>query len=63
VRRTQVHWPIYPKKFTISNVDGRPGYADTLIGWKTDPFCFGFFPQNDSIPPLCYRSQDSTGKW
>jgi len=60
---TTVHWPIYPKKFTISNVDGRPGYADTLIGWKTDPFCFGFFPQNDSIPPLCYRSQDSTGKW
>jgi len=58
-----VHKPLYPKKFTISSVDGRPGYSDTLIGWKTDPFCFGFFPQNDSIPPLCYRSQDSTGKW
>ena len=35
----------------------------TVIGWKTDPFCFSFFPQNDSIPTLCYRSQDSTGKW
>ena len=58
-----VHWPLYPKKFTISDVDGRPGYSDTLIGWKTDPFCFSFFPQNDSIPALCYRSQDSTGKW
>jgi len=58
-----VHWPIYPKKFTVLPVDGRPGYSDTLIGWKTDPFCFSFFPQNDSIPPLCYRSQDSTGKW
>jgi hypothetical protein len=58
-----VHWPLYPKKFTISDVDGRPGYSDTLIGWKTDPFCFSFFPQNDSIPTLCYRSQDSTGKW
>jgi len=58
-----VHWPVYPKKFTISRVDGRPGYSDTLIGWKTDPFCFGFFPQNDSIPPLCYRSQDAIGKW
>jgi len=58
-----VHWPLYPKKFTVLPVDGRPGYSDTLIGWKTDPFCFAFFPQNDSIPPLCYRSQDSTGKW
>jgi len=44
-------------------LEGRPGYSDTLIGWKTDPFCFSFFPQNDSIPTLCYRSQDSTGKW
>lgn len=68
VNMSTVHWPIYPKQFTVSTIQdgspkGRPGYSDTLIGWKTDPFCFSFFPQNDSIPPLCYRSQDSTGKW
>jgi hypothetical protein len=63
VDNSTVHWPLYPKQFTITDVDGRPGYSDTLIGWKTDPFCFSFFPQNDSIPPLCYRSQDATGKW
>jgi len=62
-QNTTVHWPLYPKQFTISEVNGRPGYSDTLIGWKTDPFCFSFFPQNDSIPTLCYRSQDATGKW
>lgn len=56
--------PIYPKQFTVRRKDGRAGgYSDTLIGWKTDPFCFGFFPQNDSIRPLCYRSEDSTVKY
>eukprot|EP00435_Cladocopium_sp_Y103_P040150 s1132_g10.t2 len=41
--------PLYPKQFTIKRKDGKQGgYSDTLIGWKTDPFCFGFFPQNDS---------------
>jgi len=56
--------PIYPKKFTVQRKDGKQGgYSDTLIGWKTDPFCFGFFPQNDSIKPLCYRSEDSTIKY
>mmetsp|Transcript_76094 Transcript_76094/g.200410 ORF Transcript_76094/g.200410 Transcript_76094/m.200410 type:complete len:557 (+) Transcript_76094:1-1671(+) len=56
--------PLYPKAFTVKRKDGKQGgYSDTLIGWKTDPFCFGFFPQNDSIPPLCYRSEDSLVKY
>jgi hypothetical protein len=56
--------PLYPKKFTVKRKDGKQGgYSDTLIGWKTDPFCFGFFPQNDSIKPLCYRSEDSLVKY
>merc|ERR1719161_560226 len=56
--------PLYPKAFTVRRKDGKQGgYSDTLIGWKTDPFCFGFFPQNDSIKPLCYRSEDSTIKY
>eukprot|EP00440_Ansanella_granifera_P011905 gb/GFBE01012938.1/.p1 GENE.gb/GFBE01012938.1/~~gb/GFBE01012938.1/.p1 ORF type:complete len:545 (+),score=134.79 gb/GFBE01012938.1/:1-1635(+) len=55
---------LYPKQFTVKRKDGaQGGYSDTLIGWKTDPFCFGFFPQNDSIKPLCYRSQDSYAKY
>jgi len=56
--------PIYPRAFTVKRTDGKQGgYSDTLIGWKTDPFCFGFFPQNDSIKPLCYRSEDSLVKY
>jgi hypothetical protein len=56
--------PLYPKTFTVQRKDGKQGgYSDTLIGWKTDPFCFGFFPQNDSIKPLCYRSEDSLIKY
>merc|ERR1712232_892947 len=56
--------PLYPKAFTVQRKDGKQGgYSDTLIGWKTDPFCFGFFPQNDSIQPLCYRSEDSLVKY
>jgi len=56
--------PIYPRAFTVKRKDGKQGgYSDTLIGWKTDPFCFGFFPQNDSIKPLCYRSEDSLVKY
>jgi len=56
--------PIYPKQFTVKRKDGKQGgYSDTLIGWKTDPFCLGFFPQNDSIKELCYRSEDSTVKY
>jgi len=56
--------PIYPKQFTVKRKDGKDGgYSDTLIGWKTDPFCFGFFPQNDSVKPLCYRSETSSVKY
>lgn len=56
--------PLYPKAWTVKRKDGQQGgYSDTLIGWKTDPFCFGFFPQNDSIKPLCYRSQDAYAKY
>jgi len=56
--------PLYPKTFTVKRKDGKAGgYSDTLIGWKTDPFCFGFFPQNDSIKPMCYRSEESTVKY
>jgi len=56
--------PLYPKQFTVKRKDGKQGgYSDTLIGWKTDPFCFGFFPQNDSHGKLCYRSEDSTVKY
>eukprot|EP00928_Gymnodinium_smaydae_P001923 TRINITY_DN1068_c0_g1_i1.p1 TRINITY_DN1068_c0_g1~~TRINITY_DN1068_c0_g1_i1.p1 ORF type:complete len:561 (-),score=109.03 TRINITY_DN1068_c0_g1_i1:126-1757(-) len=56
--------PLYPKKFTIKRKDGKAGgYSDTLIGWKTDPFCFGFFPQNDSHGELCYRSEEATAKY
>jgi len=64
VNKSTVAPPIYPKQFTVRRKNGKQGgYSDTLIGWKTDPFCFGFFPQNDSIKPLCYRSEDSTVKY
>lgn len=64
VNMSTVAPPLYPKTFTVRRKDGQQGgYSDTLIGWKTDPFCFGFFPQNDSIKPLCYRSEDSTVKY
>ena len=36
---------------------------EALRGWKTDPFCFGFFPQNDSSKPMCYRSEDALVKY
>merc|ERR1719464_1517311 len=64
VNKSTVAPPIYPKQFTVRRKNGKQGgYSDTLIGWKTDPFCFGFCPQNDSIKPLCYRSEDSTVKY
>mmetsp|Transcript_41600 Transcript_41600/g.77447 ORF Transcript_41600/g.77447 Transcript_41600/m.77447 type:complete len:559 (-) Transcript_41600:181-1857(-) len=64
VNMSTVAPPLYPKSFTVQRKDGKPGgYSDTLIGWKTDPFCFGFFPQNDSIKPLCYRDEDSLIKY
>jgi len=64
VDQRTVTQPLYPKVFTVKRKNGKQGgYSDTLIGWKTDPFCFGFFPQNDSIPTLCYRSEDSLVKY
>jgi hypothetical protein len=64
VNASTVAPPLYPKTFTVRRKDGKQGgYSDTLIGWKTDPFCFGFFPQNDSIPELCYRSEDANVKY
>merc|ERR1712232_1070793 len=64
VNMSTVAPPLYPKRFTVRRKDGKQGgYSDTLIGWKKDPFCLGFFPQNDSIPELCYRSEDSTVKY
>mmetsp|Transcript_63631 Transcript_63631/g.205022 ORF Transcript_63631/g.205022 Transcript_63631/m.205022 type:complete len:551 (+) Transcript_63631:63-1715(+) len=64
VNMSTVAPPLYPKAFTVKLKDGKQGgYSDTLIGWKTDPFCFGFFPQNDSIKELCYRSQDAYAKY
>jgi hypothetical protein len=64
VNMSTVAPPLYPKAFTVKRKDGKQGgYSDTLIGWKTDPFCFGFFPQNDSVKELCYRSEDSTVKY
>lgn len=64
VNRSTVAPPLYPKVFTVKRKDGKQGgYSDTLIGWQTDPFCFSFFPQNDSIPKLCYRSQDAYVKY
>eukprot|EP00929_Paragymnodinium_shiwhaense_P021486 TRINITY_DN14005_c0_g1_i1.p1 TRINITY_DN14005_c0_g1~~TRINITY_DN14005_c0_g1_i1.p1 ORF type:complete len:545 (+),score=134.96 TRINITY_DN14005_c0_g1_i1:59-1693(+) len=64
VNMSTVAPPLYSKQFTVRRKDGKQGgYSDTLIGWKTDPFCLSFFPQNDSIKPLCYRSEDSTVKY
>jgi hypothetical protein len=42
-------------KFTIEND------RFTMIGKKTDPFCFSFFPSNNSMGNQCYRRQ--TGKF
>merc|ERR1712216_646365 len=64
VNMSTVAPPLYPKAFTVRRKDGKQGgYSDTLIGWKTEPFCFGFFPQNDSAKELCYRSEDATVKY
>lgn len=64
VNMSTVAPPLYPKAFTVRRKDGKQGgYSDTLIGWKRDPFCLSFFPQNDSIQPLCYRSEDGYVKY
>jgi hypothetical protein len=64
VDKSTVAPPLYPKRWTVQRKDGKKGgYSDTLIGWEVMNSCFSFFPQNDSIGPLCYRSQESIGKW
>jgi len=49
--------PIYPKVFTNNK------YKDVLIGRKTDPFCFKFFPENNSSGVECYRAEDGIVKY
>jgi len=53
----QPGWAMMGKngKFTIDND------RFTMIGKKTDPFCFSFFPSNNSVGNQCYRRQ--TGKF
>lgn len=64
VDKSTVAPPVYPKKFTVKRKDGRRGgYSDTLIGWQVMNSCFSFFPQNDSIGPLCYRSEEGIAKY
>lgn len=41
-------------KFTVKND------RFTMIGKKTDPFCFKFFPSNNSVGTQCYRRQTGT---
>jgi len=56
--------PLYPKRFTVKRKDGKKGgHSDTLIGWEVMDSCFSFFPQNDSIGPLCYRSEEALVKY
>jgi len=57
VDKSTVAPPIYPKKFTSN------GYKDVLIGRKTDPFCFAFFPENNSSGTECYRAEDGVVKY
>jgi len=48
----------------VKRKDGKNGgYSDILIGWQVMNSCFSFFPQNDSIGPLCYRSEESVAKY
>jgi len=49
--------PIYPKVFTNNK------YKDVLIGRKQDPFCFKFFPENNSSGVECYRAEDGIVKY
>jgi len=57
VNMSTVARPIYPKAFTSTK------YKDVLIGQKTDPFCFKFFPGPDSLGALCYRAEDGIVKY
>jgi hypothetical protein len=45
--------PVFPKQYTVK-------FWEVLIGVKTDPFCFAFFPGPDSRGNLCYRAEEGT---
>jgi hypothetical protein len=47
-------WAIGSGKFTIKND------RFIMIGKKQDPFCFKFFPSNNSVGNQCYRRQFGT---
>jgi len=50
-----VHQPIQPNNYSVAY----PGYYEVLIGRKTDPFCFQFFPGNNASGTLCYREEEA----
>jgi hypothetical protein len=45
--------PIFPKQYTVK-------FWEILIGRMTDPFCFSFFPENNSSGTMCYRAEEGT---
>jgi hypothetical protein len=45
--------PVFPKQYTVK-------FWEVLIGVKTDPFCFAFFPGPDSKGNLCSRAEEGT---
>jgi hypothetical protein len=45
--------PILPKQYTVK-------FFEILIGRETDPFCFSFFPENNSSGTMCYRPEEGT---
>jgi hypothetical protein len=47
-------WAMGSGKFTIKND------RFIMIGKKQDPFCFKFFPSNNSVGTQCYRRQTGT---
>jgi len=50
---TTVGKPIFPKQYTVK-------FWEILIGRMTDPFCFSFFPENNSSGTMCYRAEEGT---
>jgi len=54
--------PVQPEWATMGNFSKFTVESDRfiMIGKMTDPFCFAFFPSNNSIGKQCYRKQ--TGK-
>ena len=53
VDQSKLAKPVFPKKYTVK-------FWEVLIGVKTDPFCFAFFPGPDSQGNLCYRKEEGT---